>query len=157
MTKLSRYSDPKRLSQFVHRFWNAVTLIEDRNEATAFLKDLLTPTETRMFAKRLQVADMLARGYKYEDIRNYVRVTFQTISHVNNKLNFGEDGLIKIIQRLEKIDQQIQKKRAGERRIFDQSAGTGRMASDLLDLGLGQIAKAVIKKKKRDSIRKSSV
>lgn len=74
------------------------------------MKDLLTPTEVRMFAKRLQIADMLAKGYKYQDIRNYVRVTDQTISAVNNKLQFGEDGLIKILQKLEKIDQNIQKK-----------------------------------------------
>lgn len=75
MTKVSRYSDPKRLSHFIHRFWSAITLLEDRSEVISFLKDLFTPTEIRMFAKRLQIADMLAKGYKYEDIRNYVRIT----------------------------------------------------------------------------------
>lgn len=138
MTKLSRYSDPKRLSGFIHRFWNAVTLIEERNEAISFLKDLLTPTETRMIAKRLQIADMLAKGYKYQDIKNFVRVTEQTISSVNNKLQFGEDGLIKILKRLEKIDQTRQDKLEGKRSLFDQPAGLGRAVSNLTSVGISK-------------------
>lgn len=155
MTKVSIYSDPKRLSQFIHRFWSAVTLIEDRSEAISFLKDLLTPTEIRMLAKRLQIADMLAKGYKYEDIRNYARVTFQTISVVNNKLNFGEDGLIKILTRLEKIDQQRQNKLEGKRSIFSQPPGLGRLPGDLLEVGLKHIAKELVKKKKIASVKKA--
>lgn len=155
MTKVSIYSDPKRLNQFIHRFWSAITLIEDRNEAISFLKDIFTPTEIRMFAKRLQVADMLAKGYKYEDIRNFVRVTDQTIASVNNKLNFGEDGLLKILQRLEKIDQVRQDKLEGKRGIFSQAPGTGRLASDLLDIGLTQISKVVRKKKRVEKYHKS--
>lgn len=155
MTKVSIYSDPKRLGLFINRFWSAITLIESRGETITFLKDLLTPTEMRMFAKRLQIADMLSKGYKYEDIRNYVRVTDQTISSVNNKLNFGEDGLLKILQKLEKIDKARQDKLEGKRGVFDQPPGMGRMASDLLDAGLGQITKAVVKKKKVDSVKKA--
>src|SRR3989338_2540411 len=98
MPKFSVYTDPKKLSIFIYRFWDSITLLEGRDETIAFFKDLLAPTEVRMLAKRLQIADMLAKGYKYEDIRNHVRVTVQTISHVNNKLNYGEDGLIKILQ-----------------------------------------------------------
>lgn len=155
MPRLSRYSDPKRLSYFVHRFWNAMTLIEDRPEAISFLKDLLTPTEIRMIAKRLQIADMLTKSYKYEDICNFVRVTKQTITSVNNKLNFGEEGLIRILQKLEKIDQDIQKKIEGRRGVFDQPPGMGRMASDLLDLGISQIAKKTIKNNKIKSVKDS--
>lgn len=156
MTKLS-YTDPKKLNQFIHRFWNAVTLIEDRQEAIIFIKDLLTPTEIRMLAKRLQIADMLAKGYKYEDIRNYVKVTDQTIASVNNKLNFGEDGLIKILQKLEKIEEKQFKEKTGKRGLFTSPPGEGRLASDLLDLGLKQVAKVVVKKKKVDSIKKASL
>ena len=115
MPRFSVYTDPKRLSIFINRFWDAITLIEERNEAISFLKDLLTPTEVRMLAKRLQVADMLAKGYKYQDIQNYARVTKQTIASINNKLNFGEEGLIKILQKLEKIDQAKQNKIEGKK------------------------------------------
>lgn len=150
MPRFSVFTDPKKLSIFIHRFWDAITLIEDRREATAFLKDLLTPTEVRMLAKRLQIADMLAKGYKYEDIKTHVRVTVQTISHINNKLNYGENGLIKILQKLEKIDQARQDRIEGKRSIFAQPPRLGRATSNLAALGL---AKIISHHKKINSIK----
>lgn len=141
MPRFSVYTDPKRLAVFIHRFWDAITLIEDRSEAISFLKDLLTPTEVRMLAKRLQIADMLAKGYKYEEIKTYVRVTVQTISHVNNKLNYGDDGLIKILKKLEKIDKFKQDRVEEKRSIFAQPPGLGRAASNLAALGLAKIVR----------------
>lgn len=155
MPRFSVYTDPKRLAVFIHRFWDAITLIEERSEAISFLKDLLTPTEVRMIAKRLQIADMLAKGYKYEEIKNYVRVTVQTISHVNNKLNYGEDGLIKILQKLEKIDKARQNKLEGKRGLFAQPPGMGRMAEDLMTLGAMGVAKVVRHHKKIGSVKKA--
>ncbi len=152
MPRFSIYTDPKKLAFFIHRFWDAITLIEDREEAIAFLKDLLTPTEVRMLAKRLQIADMLAKGYKYEDIKTHVRVTVQTISHVNNKLNYGENGLIKILQKLEKIDNSRQDRLEGKRSIFAQPPGLGRATSNLAALGL---AKVISHHKKISSIKSS--
>lgn len=154
MPKLSYYRDAKKLGQFINRFWDAVTLIEDRGEAITFFKDLLTPTEVRMLSKRLQIADMLSKGYKYEDIKNYIRVTVQTISSVNNKLNFGNDGLIKIIKKLEKIDQKKQDKLEGKRNMFSQPPGLGRAASSLIDIG---ITKAVRHHKKVSSVKNSKI
>lgn len=153
MPKLSLYSDPKRLSIFIHRFWDAITLLEERNEVMTFFKDLLTPMEIRMLAKRLQIADMLAKGYKYVDIRNYVRVTVQTISRVNNKLNYGEDGLIKILEKLEKIDKARQDKLERKRGLFSQPPGMGRMAEDLAVLGVTGVAKIIRHHKRVSSVK----
>lgn len=108
-----------------------------------------------MLAKRLQIADMLAKGYKYEDIKNHVRVTVQTISHINNKLNYGEDGLIKILQKLEKIDKKRQDRLEGKRSLFSQPAGAGRLAGDLVTLGALGITKVVRHKRKIASIKKA--
>lgn len=152
MPRFSIYTDPRKLAIFIHRFWDAITLIEDRDEAIAFLKDLLTPTEVRMLAKRLQIADMLAKGYKYEDIKTHVRVTVQTISHVNNKLNYGDDGLIKILKKLEKIDKSRQDRLEGKRSIFAQPPGLGRAASNLAALGLAIVVRH---HKKVESIKSS--
>lgn len=154
MPRFSVYSDPKKVSYFINRFWNAVTLLEDRDEVINFLKDILTPTEIRMFAKRLQIADMLAKGYKYQDIQNYVRVTKQTIATVNNKLNFGNDGLIRILQKLEKIDQARQDTIEGKRNIFGQSPGMGRTASNLASLG---VVKLVRHHRKVSSVKKRKI
>src|SRR3989344_5705486 len=152
MGRLSKYNNPSRLTIFINRFWDAVTLLEDREEAIFFLRDILTPTEIRMIAKRLQIADMLAKGYKYEDIGNYARVTKQTISSVNNKLEFGNDGLIKILKRLEKIDQKRQDRLEGKRSILAQPPGLGRSVSNI---AVSEVGKLVRHHQKVESILKS--
>lgn len=152
MPRFSIYTNPKRLAIFINRFWDGITLLDNREETIRFFKDLLTPTEIRMLAKRLQIADMLAKGYKYQDIRNYVRVTVQTISHVSGKLNYGEDGLIKILQKLEKIDKKRQDALEGNKGIFSQPPGTGRMAEDLVTLGGLGIAKVIKHQRKLKSV-----
>lgn len=152
MPRLSIYTNPKRLSYFIYRFWDAITLIEDRSEAISFLKDLLTPTEVRMLAKRLQIADMLAKGYKYQDIQNFVRVTVQTISHVNNKLNYGEEGLIKILEKLEKIDKTRQDRLEGNKGFIP--PGMNNVVAELGALGL---AKVVRHHKKISSVKNAKI
>lgn len=149
MGRLSKYNEPSRLTIFINRFWDAVTLLEDREEVIAFLKDLLTPTEVRMIAKRLQIADMLSKGYKYEDIINYVKVTGQTISSVNGKLNYGNDGFIKILQRLEKIDQKRQNRLEGKRNLLGQPPGLGRALGNIVT---GEVSKIIRHHKKVSSI-----
>ncbi len=120
MTKISSIPvETKRMSIFISNLWNAITLIENRNETAEFFKSLLTPTEIRMMAKRVQIAKMLLNGYKYVDIRNFVRVTDSTISSVNNQLQFGNGGYIKTIERLIKIEIKQQEKMEGKRSILD--------------------------------------
>ena len=104
------YIDAKRLTYFISNLWNTITLIENREKVLVFLKELLTPTEIRMLAKRIQIAKMLLEGYKYADIIPHVRVTSSTISSVNNQLQFGDGGYIKIIERLIKLEEKKQKK-----------------------------------------------
>lgn len=104
------YLDIKRLNYFIANLWNTITLIENREEAVLFLKELLTPTEIRMLAKRIQIAKMLMEGYKYEEITPHVRVTPNTINEVNKQLQFGDGGYIKIIERLIKLEKKKQKR-----------------------------------------------
>lgn len=104
-----KYIEAKRVAYFISNLWTTITLIESRDETIVFLKELLTPTEIRMLSKRIQIAKMLIEGYKYGDITHHVRVTSGTISTVNNQLQFGEGGYIKIIDRLIKLEQRKQK------------------------------------------------
>lgn len=92
--------DKKKMDQFYEDFWEAVASLETRKEAQSFLYDLLTHTERKMLAKRLQVAVMLIEGYGYETINEEVKVGNSTIARVNNWLNTGAEGLIKVGQRL---------------------------------------------------------
>lgn len=112
MTKISRIKiDPKHLGFFLNNFWNLITLLENKDQVKNFLKDLLTHTEMKMLAKRIQIAKMLLEGYNYRDIRNYIKVTDPTISKISNILATGGEGLKSAINYLQKIERDIEKER----------------------------------------------
>lgn len=112
MTRVSRIRpDPKHLGFFLNNFWNLVTLLENKDQAKMFLKDLLTPTEMKMLAKRIQIAKMLLEGYNYLDIRNYVKVTDSTIARISNILETEGEGLKIAINYLQKIEKEIDRER----------------------------------------------
>lgn len=152
MPKLSRISpDPRHMGIFIDNFWNATTLIENKEEAKSFLKDLLTHTETKMFAKRIQITKMLLQGYDYRAIKNYVKVTSGTIAQVNNLLHIGGDGLKRIVSRLLEIEAKHKKKLEGKSQPVV-SAGPYRLVPDLVELGV-RVAKQKIKKAgKKESV-----
>lgn len=111
MTKISRIRiDSNHLGLIINNFWTAVTLLEDKEQVKLFLKDLLTHTEMKMLAKRIQIAKMLMEGYDYRAIRGFTKVTDGTIANVSNKLEFGE-GLKLVVQRLKKIEKEIERER----------------------------------------------
>lgn len=147
------YIDSKRMAYFISNLWNTISLVENREEAISFLKELLTPTEIRMLAKRIQIAKMLLEGYKYEDIIPHLRVTSGTISSVNNQLQFGEGGYIKIIERLIKLEQrkqkQLEKIASKEKPIFYPKPFGG-----LADLASQELGKHIAKYAKRKSVEK---
>ncbi len=112
MTKLSRIRvDPKHLGFFLNNFWNLLTLLEDKDQVKNFLKDLLTHTEMKMFAKRIQIAKMLMEGSDYRTIRTYVKVTDPTIAKISNRLETEGEGLKVAIRYLQKIEKEIEKER----------------------------------------------
>ena len=63
----------------------------------------------KMLAKRLQIAKMLLENVDYKVIRNYVKVTDQTISRINNLLNGDSEGFVKAISSLQKLEEKRQK------------------------------------------------
>ncbi len=147
--------EAKRMAYFISNLWNTVTLIENREEAVIFLKELLTPTEVRMLAKRVQIAKMLLEGYKYGDIIPHVRVTSTTISSVNNQLQFGNGGYIKIIERLIKIEQRKQKRLEDGKSLSDKvlpfpGGAIGKWLT-------GQAIKSVYKHQKKKSVEKEII
>lgn len=110
MTKISRLPiESKDMGKFINNFWVTLTLLQDKDEVKVFLKDLLTHTEMKMLAKRLQIARMLLENVDYRVIRNYVKVTDQTISRINNLLNGDNDGFVKAVYLLQKFEEKRQK------------------------------------------------
>lgn len=112
MTKISRIRiNSRHLGFFINNFWNLITLLENKDQVASFLKDLLTHTEMKMFAKRIQIAKMLLEGHDYRAIRNYVKVSDTTIATISNKLEVGGEGLKTAIIFLKKVEGDIEKER----------------------------------------------
>jgi len=97
------------MGYFINNFWNAVTLLEDKEEVENFFKDILSYTEIRMLAKRLQIAKMLLEGYDYQTIKRYVKVTDQTISKINDIFRRDGVGLEAAVNHLRKIEARREK------------------------------------------------
>ncbi len=113
MTRI-RYKDLSKEEQqeLLKKFFIAIVSLESYEEVSNFFKDLLQADETIMLARRLKIADMLEDGYTYEEIANRMDVGFDTISRVNQWLQYGSGGYKVAIKRLRKIE-----KRENEKRI----------------------------------------
>lgn len=112
MTKISRFKvDSRHLGFFINNFWNLVTLLENKDQVASFFKDLLTHTEMKMFAKRIQIAKMLLEERDYRAIRNYVKVSDTTIATISNKLEVGGEGLKTAIMYFKKVENEIEEER----------------------------------------------
>src|SRR3989344_809028 len=93
MTKLSRlHLDPQHFGHYVNNLWSAFTLMDSKEDVRLLFKDLFTHTEYKMFAKRLEIARRLISGQKYDEIKDALKVTAVTISHVNNILSERGEG-----------------------------------------------------------------
>jgi len=101
MTKLSRKPIAEdRMGLYVDEFWKAVTLLEDKQEVRAFFRDIVTSTERKMLAKRLQIAKLLYQGAPYDYIKKELAVSNETIANVARWLDSFGEGYRIVIPRL---------------------------------------------------------
>lgn len=91
---------------FIDRFFDAILLLENRDECYRFFEDICTIGEVRSMAQRLKVAEMLQSGNTYTDISDETGASTATISRVKRFLNYGADGYKLILERLDKLDKQ---------------------------------------------------
>src|SRR3989344_9035841 len=61
----------------------AVSQVKGRQDTQLFLNDLLTPTERVVLAKRLAIAILLLKGWGYEPIQNFLKVSSDTVGKVS--------------------------------------------------------------------------
>jgi uncharacterized protein YerC len=69
-------------------------------KAKLLLDDLFSPTEQVVLAKRLAIALLLAKGYKYEEIVKILNVSMPTIAAVNLNLKFKGEGYRHFVNRV---------------------------------------------------------
>lgn len=79
---------------------DAIASINNSKEAAQFLKDLLSPQEAEMLAKRIKIAELLLSNWDYKEIKDYLKVGESTIARVSEWLKFTGDGYRLVTERL---------------------------------------------------------
>ncbi len=79
---------------------DAIVSLDDREEAKAFLRDLMTEAELQEFSRRLQAAAMLSRKVPYTTIAASTGLSTTTIARVSRWLNSGTGGYQKVLSKL---------------------------------------------------------
>ena len=90
----------KEQEELLIDFCNAISSIRDSKEAAQFLKDLLSPQEAEMLAKRIKIAELLLNDWKYKRIGELLKVGDGTIARVSEWLKLTGDGYRLIVKRL---------------------------------------------------------
>ncbi len=89
-------------TEAVDHLFDAVLLLENREECYNFFEDLCTVNELLSLSQRFEVASMLKSGKTYMEIAEKTGASTATISRVNRSLNYGNDGYDMIFSRLNK-------------------------------------------------------
>lgn len=79
--------------------FDAILLLEDREDAGRFFRDLCTIGELRDLAMRWAVARLLDQGLHYAQISAETGASTATITRIASWLNHGEGGYRTILDR----------------------------------------------------------
>jgi len=96
---------PYPLSKAVERecfdlLYQTIADLKRKEEIKEFLDDFLSPVEQIMLAKRLGIAVLLGKKYRYDAIRKVLRVTPPTIAMVNIILKYRGKGYRKVVGKI---------------------------------------------------------
>lgn len=84
----------------VNHFFEAVLSLENKEECYQFFEDVCTIKELAAIAQRVEVAKMLREERTYLDIAKETGASTATISRVNRSLNYGNEGLDMVLNRM---------------------------------------------------------
>lgn len=85
----------------VDNLFDAILLLESREECYDFFRDALTVKEIQDIAQRLKAAKMLSDGKSYLDVSLETGMSTATISRVSKALERGTGGYKMILSRIE--------------------------------------------------------
>lgn len=83
---------------------NAISLINNQEEALRFFTDLCTPSELEAMADRWQVVPMVQSGVPYRTIHDRTGVSVATITRIARCINLGEGGYSLIADRVDQAE-----------------------------------------------------
>ena len=82
----------------------AILRLDDRDDATRFLRDLCTLGELHDLAQRWAVVRLLDAGMHYAEISRRTGASTATITRIASWLNHGEGGYRRMLERLKASD-----------------------------------------------------
>ncbi|RNC29450.1 MAG: hypothetical protein AWM53_00448 [Candidatus Dichloromethanomonas elyunquensis] len=99
-------SDERLKDNLTDSLFEAILLLETKEECYRFFQDIATVAEIKALAQRLEVARMLEADVTYTRIAEVTGASSATISRVKRCLNYGADGYKMILKRLEEKQDQ---------------------------------------------------
>lgn len=87
-------------NKFTEQFFDAILLLENKEECYSFFKDVATVGEIKDLGQRLEVARMLKTGATYDEITEKTGMSTATISRVKRSLEYGADGYNLILEKM---------------------------------------------------------
>ncbi|MEK7450334.1 MAG: Trp family transcriptional regulator [Patescibacteria group bacterium] len=101
MTQISKYPIHKDVEKRMFEVLReTISHLTNAAEIEDFLTDFLSPVEKIMLAKRLSIAVLLHKGYRYETIAGILRVTPPTIATVSMLLKYSGKGYKKAVGKI---------------------------------------------------------
>jgi TrpR-related protein YerC/YecD len=82
----------KERYKIIGNFFDIIANLKSKKEVVDFFVGLLTPSESLMVARRIQIAQLLIEGEGYETIKNKLKVSFQTITKTERWLHSEDEN-----------------------------------------------------------------
>lgn len=83
-------------------FLGSIISCNNRESASSYIEELLSPAERVMLAKRFSIMFMLSEGYDYESISDTLKVSRSTIGTVSTWMKMNGTGIHKIIMKIKR-------------------------------------------------------
>lgn len=101
MTQVSKCPISSKIyERIIEIFFKSLTEIKTNDESRQFVRELLTPTEQIMLAKRLAIAFLLEKNYDFRAISKILRVSLTTVARVNLARKYGGEGYKRMMKKI---------------------------------------------------------
>jgi len=105
MPKVSSWElDKKTEGELIGQLWDAFSLLKNKTEVIDFLKAILTPTETLMLAKRIELAKLHQEEIEITTITKALHITRTTAYRWKDRYIMREKEFDNVIMKLKRLD-----------------------------------------------------
>jgi TrpR-related protein YerC/YecD len=90
--------------ELLDELYNMISILDSKEEVKNFFRDLLTPSESLMLARRIAIARMLIEGATYDEIKKKLSVGYDNIKSVYRWLYDGFGGYNLALEKISKTN-----------------------------------------------------